>query len=101
MSVYIPGMEMPKSCRECPFRKETYLLTRQLCMANNDEEICEGIDMVDKSCPLIASNAFDIEPPTLDLEEMVSEAELCISTAELVLSDAEYKEFAERTRELL
>lgn len=101
MGVYIDGMEMPKSCRECPFRRETYLLTRQLCAANNDEEICSGIDTVDKSCPLIASNTFDIEPPALDLEEMVSEAELCISTAELVLSDAEYKEFTERVTELL
>lgn len=53
MGVYIKGMAMPKSCRECPFRRETYLLTRQLCMANNDKAICSGLDTVDKSCPLV------------------------------------------------
>ena len=53
MNITIKNFKMPKNCRECPFRKETYLLTRQICIANNDEEICEVIDHIDKSCPLI------------------------------------------------
>lgn len=50
--ILIRGIEKPKSCRVCPFRQETYLLTRQVCIANHNEELCTGIDKIDESCPL-------------------------------------------------
>lgn len=50
--ILIRGIEKPKSCRACPFRQETYLLTRQICIANHNEELCTGIDKIDESCPI-------------------------------------------------
>lgn len=50
--ILIRGIEKPKSCRACPFRQETYLLTRQICIVNHNEELCTGIDKIDESCPI-------------------------------------------------
>lgn len=87
--IYIAGMQMPKTCKECPFRVETYLLTRQICIANNREEICEGIDKIDNSCPLVAVPDHGRLIDTDALREAVGKVEAARRQEYCALSEAE------------
>ena len=50
MSVYIPGMEMPKSCDECRFDNDVYCLA----YPQSADMIYDIADGIPQFCPLIA-----------------------------------------------
>lgn len=55
MGIYIPGMEMPTSCRECPFERE--ILMRYVCAISGKARNW-GLETRLSDCPLVS-----IPPP--------------------------------------
>ena len=55
--VVIKKMSMPKNCRACPFKSETYWHGREICLANDKKEIVMALDTGrDDECPLYEAN---------------------------------------------
>ena len=52
MGIFIPNLKKPSCCAYCWFFHQTLLRTRNLCEANDDEEICGDIMKVDPFCPI-------------------------------------------------
>lgn len=51
--VTIRNMDMPRNCRVCPFRSETYWHGREICLANDRKEIVMALSTGrDDDCPL-------------------------------------------------